>query len=442
MAIVVCYSKNKGNKMDFKPTLHKLSNGVTVILDPMDLETVAIKVRFATGSRDETPDVYGITHFCEHMLCKGTKKLPTSKALTEFLENNGGGFSAATSPSRLIFSGRIVAENAVVLLENIADRLKNSLFDLHKIEIERDVILDELRRAKGNNNRKYLDFIFSNLFGFSDYRTLGTEENIKSFTREQLLNWTYKRLSAKNCTIGISGRIDNPDVLLKKIEELFNFLPTHDVEIHKQLIYTPCVNFLPEPSLKNVQISILFPRIRQDTYENIRANLAEFKFHKYLAQEVREVVRQQNGLVYSLNMVAYGNEFDGVIGFKTETAPENLEKTIALIAQTSYRVYNHDKINDTVIHRFLNRQKLSNADFLESAVNRCDTLIDHWVDFGKLYDFNKIVEMDYDINADEVIAASAGFFDGQVSIMTFGATHNVDLRKIWTENFKKGTNCD
>ena len=48
---------------------------MTVILDPMDLETVSVKIRFATGSRDETPDVYGITHFCEHMLMKGTKNL-------------------------------------------------------------------------------------------------------------------------------------------------------------------------------------------------------------------------------------------------------------------------------------------------------------------------------------------------------------------------------
>jgi len=422
--------------MEFKPTLHKLSNGVTVILDPMDLETVAVKVNFATGSRDETPDVYGITHFCEHMLCKGTKTLPTAKALKEFLENNGGGSNATTSFTRLNFFGRIIAENAGVLLEDIADRLKNSLFDLNKIEIERDVILDELRRARGNNNRKFSDFIFSNLFGFSDYRTLGTEENIKSFTREQLLDWIHKRLSAKNCTIGISGRIDDPDALLKKAEELFSFLPTHDVENNKELTYTPCVKFLPEPSIKNVQICILFPYIRKDTYENTRANLAESKFHKYLAQEVQEVVRQQNGLVYGLNMAAYGNEIDGVIGFKTETSPENLEKTVALIAQTSYRIYNRDKINDAVIQRFLNRQKLSDADFLESATRRCDILINHWVDFGRLYDFNKMVEMDCDINADEVIAASNGFFDGPISIMTFGTEYNADLRKVWIDNFK------
>ncbi|MBR4860241.1 MAG: insulinase family protein, partial [Alphaproteobacteria bacterium] len=62
--------------MKYNPTLHKLSNGVTVILDPMDIETVHMHVTFKTGACDEKPDEYGITHFCEHMFCKGSKRFP------------------------------------------------------------------------------------------------------------------------------------------------------------------------------------------------------------------------------------------------------------------------------------------------------------------------------------------------------------------------------
>ena len=57
--------------MKFEPSLHKLSNGVTVILDPTDTASTKVVVAFDTGSRDEKPNEYGITHFCEHMLCKG-----------------------------------------------------------------------------------------------------------------------------------------------------------------------------------------------------------------------------------------------------------------------------------------------------------------------------------------------------------------------------------
>ena len=180
--------------MQFKPTLHKLSNGVTVILDPMDLETVAVKVCFATGSRDELPENHGITHFCEHMLCKGTPTHPSGQALKQFIENKGGVFNASTGHKTLQVYGRIISENAKVLLETFSDMLKNSLFDEQKIEIERNVILDESRREHSINRRKYIDLIETNIFGFSAYRTLGTDENIKSFTREQMLDWMHKSL--------------------------------------------------------------------------------------------------------------------------------------------------------------------------------------------------------------------------------------------------------
>lgn len=422
--------------MQYNPTLHILSNGLPVILDPMDLETVAIKIRFTTGSRDETPENYGITHFCEHMLIKGTKRFPSRKELKDYIEDLGGTFNASTSNNLLQIYGRIIAENTNELLTVFADMLQNSLFDEKKIEIERTVILDESRRARSNNSRKFADLVYSNLFGFSAYRTLGSDENIKSFTREQMLDWLKKRLSTKNCVIGISGRIDDEKALLEKLEELFSFLPNNDVSINRELHYTPCNKFKKESSIKNVWLNILFPYIRPDTYENMRITLAESKFHKYLVQELGEVVRQQNGLVYSIGMSGYGNEYDGIHGIDTETSPENLERAVALIAKTAYRVYNNDKITQSILTRFYNHHRLVDADFLESATRRCDILVNHWGDFGKVYDLRRIQEFDKSITVDEVISASQGFFDGPMSIMTFGTEYNADLRKIWMDNFK------
>ena len=108
--------------MKFEPTLHKLPSGLTVILDPMDLETTTISVLFKTGSRDETPAEMGITHFCEHMLCKGTTRFPTSRAFDNFMDFNGGTKNARTNNTALELCGRILAENANLLLDVFADQ--------------------------------------------------------------------------------------------------------------------------------------------------------------------------------------------------------------------------------------------------------------------------------------------------------------------------------
>ena len=154
--------------MKYEPTLHKLSNGVTVILDPMDLETTAVKVSFNTGSRDEQPHEYGITHFCEHMLCKGTKRLPTKREINDYMDYWGGACNALTGISQMALTGRILADNVKILIDFFADQLQNSLFDVQKIEIERRVICDERRRALDNPDRQFDDFISGRV---GDYAT-------------------------------------------------------------------------------------------------------------------------------------------------------------------------------------------------------------------------------------------------------------------------------
>ena len=74
---------------------------------------------------------------------------------------------------------------------------------------------------------------------------------------------------------------------------------------------------------------------------------------------------------------------------------------------------------------------------MESATRRCDILVSNWADWGILYDYNQIEEINKSITATDVIKAAMNFFDGQMSIMTFGAEYsNIDLRKIWIDNFK------
>jgi len=424
--------------MNFNPTLHKLSNGVTVILDPMDLETANVKVLFRTGSRDEAPHEYGITHFCEHMLCKGTTRFLTQRDIKEHLEYHGGTRNASTGNNRIAFFGRIIAENLNVLIELIGDQIQNSLFDPQKIELERKVIADERRRALDDPARQFGDFISGKLFNYAvfSYRNLGPFENIASFTREQMLDFLARRLSAKNCIISISGRINDPDNVLNFLEKTFAFLPTQDVSENDAIKYTPTIAHNLQTDKKNIKLEIYFPEIYAPTYENIFKNMCVGKFEKHLIQELHQVVRQQNGLVYGLSGCSLGNEKMGVNGISTQTDADNIARVVALIARTAHRVYNDSPITDDVLTRFRNINKLGRADFLESAGRRCDTLLTDYRFFGRLHDFYGTVKMSDSITCADVIENSRGYFDGPMSILTQGAEFDADLSAIWHENFK------
>ncbi|MBD5388966.1 insulinase family protein [bacterium] len=424
--------------MNFNPTMYRLSNGVTVILDPMDLETVAIKVLFRTGSRDEAPTEYGLTHFCEHMLCNSTARFASSKDRREFLDDHGGTHNAATGNDRLYFHGRILAENINVLIDVISDQLQNALFEPNKIDIERRVVIDELRRALDNPQRQFGDFVSEKLFNYATFSTrgLGTEELIQSFTRDQMIEFLGRRLSAKNCIIGISGRIIDPDAVLRHLETSFAFLPNRDVPENDAITYTPTIAHNSKPDKKNVVLSILFPDVWDATYENRFRNKCVGKFCLHMNRELFDVIRRENGLVYGFAGDGAGNEKFGLTGFNTQTAPENVERVVALIAQNAHKIYTQHTITDDDLRRMTCRNRLSRADWMESASSRCDKLIRFWRHFGRVFDLDADTQMSESVRRDDVIENARGFFDGPMSIITQGADFDVDLNAVWRDNFK------
>ncbi len=426
--------------MQFNATMHKLSNGVTVILDPMDVATDEVSISFRTGSYDENPDDYGLTHFCEHMFCKGTPRFPTSRIAKDYIANHGGYINAMTSQKRLSFVGRIVAENLMVLMDFLADRIKNSLFDKDVLENERGPILDELRRSLSDNDIKQWIFTNKTVLGFdvpNGKPTLGNPQNIKKFTREDMMDFISKRMSAKNCLICISGKIDDQNKLLQELEGMFNFLPAHAVENHYPLKYTPCVAHNYIPDTKNVGIEVLFPTLWPDTLDARYKDKCVLKFDMYLRERLFDILRSDNGLTYGVQVgVAYGDSKTDLTRIYTETSPDNVARVMALIAQTCHKVYTDDLPTEEKLAQYRNQNKLGRADFLERNTRRCDRLVSDWACYDILSDVYHQWELSDAVNVADVEKYTRGYFDKPMSIITHGPKFDADLEQIWKDNFK------
>ncbi|MBD5391587.1 insulinase family protein [bacterium] len=426
--------------MKYNPSLHKLSNGVTVILDPMDIETAVVKVHFKTGSRDETPHEHGITHFCEHMLCAGTPRFESSIARELYLENLGGTKNASTSDVGTNFYGRIVGNNLLQLLDVIADQLKNSLFDSDRIELERTAILDERRRAVNRENRLIKSAFSKRVYGndMLGFQTLGTIENIKSFTRDQLLNWYHRRFSAKNCVICISGKIMDAKAVLAQLERDFAFLPTHDVSRNLHLSYNPvCYHYLI-PNNTAVQLSIWIPR--QYDASNSHAHMAHTMWLRYLGQQLIAVLRYKYGLVYGVNSGKSDLSYDnGCHCLQTETNIDNIAQVFELMSRTLYKLSTNDFLTDDWLLRANRSFQLDDADFLDTPTDRCDKLLGDYCLHGTVYDFHKRVKDMNAMTADDVRRLTKDFWKSPISILTCGPKFDANLSEIWCKNFPGGT---
>lgn len=431
--------------MRYNPTMHRLSNGLTVILDPMDAATTYVIVNFKTGSRDETPSEYGLTHFCEHMLCKGTRRFKTATDINDYVEDNAGINGACTSDEFIRLYGNIVAENTEKLLDVFADQLQNSVFDSDVLERERGIIADELRRNMDNPSRNKSEFVKKNIVPGNGVvcRTLGTFENIASFTKEQMKTYIARRMTAKNCVICISGRIDNPEKLLSLIDKKFGWLPSIDVPNNTAVpTYRPAVAHMSNQKKANTDLTVLVPQLYKLNLENRFRRMCVTRFESYLIKNLFQVLRNENGLVYGVGTEGFIVDGLGINGFSAQTAPDNIGRMVALMAQTAHKAMTTNQITDEFLKRYNNSCRLGDAMWLESPERRCKRIISNYMNYnGQLHDYYGIIKMAEGITANDVIENTRGYFDGPVSIISGGADYNADVLKIWNENFGNSPNA-
>ena len=123
----------------------QLENGLRVLTrEDHSVPIVTSMIWYRVGSRDEAPGMTGISHFIEHMLFKGTHKL--EKGEIDFITTvNGGMNNAFTSQDFTAYYFSFASDRWWPALEIEADRMTNAAFDPEEFELERQVILDEIR---------------------------------------------------------------------------------------------------------------------------------------------------------------------------------------------------------------------------------------------------------------------------------------------------------
>ena len=124
---------------------HTFKNGLRLVTVPMkNTKAVTVLVLVGTGSKYETKEINGISHFLEHTFFKGTKKKPNAMAVNEVLERIGGEHNAFTSKEITGYWAKVDSRHIDLALDWVSDVFINSKIEQKEINKERGVILEEL----------------------------------------------------------------------------------------------------------------------------------------------------------------------------------------------------------------------------------------------------------------------------------------------------------
>lgn len=198
-----------------------LSNGLTIIADQKDIQTANIRVVVNAGALNETEEVSGISHFLEHMAFKGTVN-KSAKELIEDIEFLGGDTGAYTTKDHTCYYVSLPDKNCKHGIKFLASILKESNFPENELEKEREVIIQEYKEANSDPIHLAWWGLQDTMFNgkASARQVLGTLDNIKKFTRDDLLNYFQTFYTAENMYISISSNWSE-DLMIWWVKENF-----------------------------------------------------------------------------------------------------------------------------------------------------------------------------------------------------------------------------
>ncbi len=197
-----------------KPKVKTLKNGLRIVTVPMkDNPTVTVLVMVEAGTRYETRDTNGLSHFLEHMCFKGTTKRGNKEIAYE-LEAMGAETNAFTWYDYTGYYAKARADLFPKLLDVVSDVYLNSLFPEAEIEKERGVICGEIDMYEDMPKVKVHDLMAQSLFGDQPigFTTLGPKENINRFTRKDFIKYHQKHYVAEKTVVVVTGNCESVDV--------------------------------------------------------------------------------------------------------------------------------------------------------------------------------------------------------------------------------------
>jgi predicted Zn-dependent peptidase len=196
-------------------------NGVRIVLENIPtVRSVAIGVWIGTGSRNETQENNGVSHFLEHMFFKGTKTR-SAREIAESFDSIGGQVNAFTSKEYTCYYAKVLDEHSKYALEVLADMFFNSTFDEEELKKEKNVVFEEIKMYEDTPDDIVHDLLSRAAYKEHSlgYPILGTEETLNIFNGESLRQYMKETYIPENVVVSVAGNVD--DGFIQVVEQYF-----------------------------------------------------------------------------------------------------------------------------------------------------------------------------------------------------------------------------
>ena len=296
-------SQTKDSLSTFQKTT--LDNGLRIVTSEMPhTRSVSINVYIGVGSRYETPEQAGISHFIEHMVFKGTERRPTPFEISATIEGTGGVINAGTEHELTVYWVKVAQTHFEESLDLLMDMLRNSLYEQEGIEKERMVVIEELSMI--NDYPSYrVDALIDEML-WPDHplgRDIGgTKESVTAISRDMMLEHMARYYTPSNIVVSVAGNVPHEQVV-QQVETLSNGWPIFEPEG-----WSPFTHTQSEPQLsleyrktEQAHLSIAFPGVSLVHPDRYALDILSVILGEGMSSRLFVEVREKEGLAYDVH---------------------------------------------------------------------------------------------------------------------------------------------
>ena len=189
----------------------KLKNGIKAFLVPVEgTQATTVLVMAKVGSRYETPEINGASHFIEHMMFKGTRRRPTAQHISRTLDGIGADYNAFTGKSYTGYYVKVDKSHLELGIDLIDDMLFSSKMDPKELDRERGAIVEEIHMYEDNPMMHVSDLLEQEMFTGSSlgWEIAGTPKIIKEIDRDEMHAFYKKYYQPSNMLLVVAGNVD------------------------------------------------------------------------------------------------------------------------------------------------------------------------------------------------------------------------------------------
>ncbi len=200
-----------------------LNNGLRLVISTMPhIKSVSMGVFVGVGSRYESREQAGISHFIEHLLFKGTPSRPTSRDIAATIDGVGGVINGGTDKESTVYWCKVASVHFSLAVNLLADMIRHSLIAPDDVESERRVITEELSMEMDSPSQR-ADMLINELL-WPDHplgqEIVGYKDTLAGMSREMILDFVGHQYSPSNIVVAIAGGVSTKEVV-SQVEEAF-----------------------------------------------------------------------------------------------------------------------------------------------------------------------------------------------------------------------------